>query len=197
MDLVNFFISFDKLMKEKLVRAFFWLGLILIVLTFFAKFLAAIHLGPLAWILDSFKFVVRLLFAIVGLRLLCEAAIALFRINDNLSPDGGKSETADIDPLQEALRAAEDAVKKAQEATSNVVSRTRSAAGSAADKAEDVVDDVEDSVEEAVEAVKETVKKKRATTKKSTSSKTSTSDVKLNKDGTPRKKPGPKSKPKS
>ncbi len=197
MDLINFFISFDKLMKEKLVKAFYWLALIVILLTFFAEMLSAIYLGPLAGILKFFKFFVSLGLAIVGLRLLCETAIAIFRINDNLSPDKGASETADIDILEEARRAAEDAAKRAREATNQVVSRTKASADAAEDAVEDTVEKMEDVVEEAVEKTKAELTKKRSTSTKSKSTSTKTSEVKPNKDGTPRKKPGPKPKPKS
>jgi len=52
--------------------------------------------------------------------LLSEIAVAIFRINDNLSPDGGKSELADIDPVAEARKAAELAAAKTREATKNM-----------------------------------------------------------------------------
>ena len=188
MDLIKFFTSFEKLMKERLVVAFYWLALIVVLMTFFAEALATIKLGPLASVIDFFKFFVSLLLAVVSLRLICEAAIALFRINDNLSPDGGKGETADIDPLEEARKAAEEAAKRAREATSNVVSRTRAAAETTGDAASDLADSVEDVAEDAVETVKKTAKK--ATTK----AKKTASNVRLKKDGTPAKKPGPKPK---
>ena len=125
--LINFFFSFDKLMKEGLVRAFFWLGLLMIGLTYGAEMLDAIRLDWFAALLEFVRFFTEVLFAIVTLRLLAELAIALFRMNDNLSPDGGKSETADIDPLMEARNAAELAAKRAQEATKSAVDRTSAA----------------------------------------------------------------------
>ncbi len=192
MDLIKFFTSFDKLMKEKLVKAFYWLALVVIILAFAEHMLDAIGLKPLGAIPEFIGFFASFLLAIVGLRLAAEMAIALFRINDNLSPDGGKSETAYIDPLEEARRAAEEAAKRAREATSNVVSRTKAAAETTGESLSDTVEDVSDAVSDAAESVKETAKK-TATKAKSTAKKT-TSSTKLKKDGTPRKKPGPKPK---
>lgn len=178
-DLLNFFISFDKLMKEKLVKAFYWLALILIVMKFASQVLDKIWLDPIAHIIMFFAFFVKFLFAIVSLRLVAEIAIAIFRINNNLSPDGGKSETADIDPIEEARRAGEEAAKRAREASSSVVQRTKSAAADFKDDVEEKVDDVEDSVEEAVAKTRKAVAK-------------NTSSAKMKKDGTPAKKRGPK-----
>ncbi len=179
MNLINFFTSFDKLMKEKLVQAFYWLALIMIAMAFSAEALANLKLGPLAKVINFFEFFVRILFAVVSLRLFCEGMIALFRINDNLSPDGGKSETADIDPIEEARRAAEEAAKRAREMTNKAVDKTKSAASNlkdkaegAADKAEDIVEEVadnaEDAVEEAAEKVKTAAKKIASPAKKKT-----------------------------
>ena len=193
MDLIKFFTSFEKLMKERLVVAFYWLALIVVFMSFFAEALATIKLGLLADFIEFFKFFVSLLLAIVSLRLICEAAIALFRINDNLSPDGGRSETADIDPLEEARKAAEEAAKRAREATSNVVSRTRAAAETTGDAMSDAV---EDAVEKTAETVKKTTRK-TTSKKSSTTAKKTSSGTRLKKDGTPAKKPGPKPKPKT
>ena len=199
MDLIKFFTSFEKLMKERLVVAFYWLALIVVVMTFISVAFDTIKLGPLAFLIEILRYPVLLLLAIVSLRLICEAAIALFRINDNLSPDGGKSETADIDPIEEARKAAEEAAKRAREATSNVVNRTRAAAETTGDALTDAADSVEDVAEDAVEAVKETTKKatakaKSTARKASTTAKKTASSVRLKKDGTPAKKPGPKPK---
>jgi len=188
MDLIKFFTSFEKLMKERLVVAFYWLALIVTLMTFVSVAFDTIKLGPLAFLIDLLRYPVLFILSVVTLRLICEAAIALFRINDNLSPDGGKGETADIDPLEEARKAAEEAAKRAREATSNVVSRTRAAAETTGDAASDLADSVEDVAEDAVETVKKTAKK--ATTK----AKKTASNVRLKKDGTPAKKPGPKPK---
>ncbi len=144
-NLINFFFSFDKLMKEKLVIAFFWLGIAHVSFEFGGRLFDNIGLDPIEAVLNFFGFFVYFLFVIVGVRLLCELMIAIFRINDHLSPDGGKSETADIDPVHEALkaaeearRAAEDAAKKATAAGRSAVNRNRSHAAddSANQKAE-------------------------------------------------------------
>ncbi len=147
-NLINFFFSFDKLMKEKLVIAFFWLALIVAGLNYFSEALSAIKLGPLASIVEFIIFFGSILLTLVTLRLICELAVALFRINDNLSPDGGKSETANIDPIAEARKAAEAAAvrardlsktagEKASAATKTAVDKTKSAAGSVKDSVED------------------------------------------------------------
>jgi len=103
-NLLNFFFSFDKLFKEKLIVPFFWLALITWGLGFFSTALESISLEILATIIDFFQFLVKILFALVLIRLISELAVAIFRINDNLSPDGGKSELADIDPVAEHER---------------------------------------------------------------------------------------------
>jgi len=101
-NLLNFFFSFDKLMKEKLVITFFWLAVIVFGLEYFSDFLGGINLSWLAWLVDRINFLGSFILGIVAIRLFCEIAVAIFRINNNLSPDGGKSETADIDPITEA-----------------------------------------------------------------------------------------------
>ena len=116
-NLLNFFFSFDKLFKEKLIVPFFWLALVTWGLGFFSTALESISLGPLAKVFDFFQFFISILFALVLIRLLSELAVAVFRINDNLSPDGGKSELADIDPVLEARKAAELAANRTREAT--------------------------------------------------------------------------------
>ena len=126
-NLINFFFSFDKLMKEKLVFAFFWLAIGTAALTFASKMMDTLGLEPLEWVLDLALFFVTFLTVVVGIRVLCEAAIALFRINDNLSPDGGKSETADIDVIKEALKAAEEAKKAAEDAAKKATAATKAA----------------------------------------------------------------------
>ncbi len=198
-DLINFFFSFDKLMKEKLVPAFYWAALIYLAIFFVRKFLKGISLDPLAWIITPLEGLLLIVMAFVGVRVLCELAIAVFRINDNLSPDGGKSELADIDPLAEARKAAEEAAKMAREVTGKAVDKTKSAASNlkenssktaekVADKVDDIADSAEDAVEDAVESVKESASKiaskkkpssrKSTTTKKSTSTKSTTTKKK-------------------
>jgi len=155
-NIFNFFLSFDKLMKEKLVKAFYWLALIAIFLTFGATVFDTIWLGPLAGLLRFIGFFVFLLLSIISLRLLCEAAIALFRINDNLSPDGGKGETADVDLLEEARKAAEGAASKAREAAKSATEKTKSAL----DKTKDAADDLGEKTSGAVSKASDTVKTK-------------------------------------
>jgi len=130
-NLINFFFSFDKLMKEKLVLPFFWLAVISIGLFFFETALDAISLGPLAAIVNFFEFFVAILLTLVLLRLVCEVVVAIFRINDNLSPDGGKSETANIDPMAEARKVAEAAAERAREVTKTAGEKTQAATRSA------------------------------------------------------------------
>ncbi len=195
-DLLNFFISFDKLMKERLVVAFFWLSLIVVLMTFFADALAAIYLGPLAGVVKFLKFFVELLLAVVALRLLSEVAIALFRINDNLSPDGGKGETADIDPITEARKAAEEAAKRAREMSSTVVAKSKTtmdsvskATSKKSSKAKDEFEELEDEINETFKDV-DTVDDDVIDTSKYATDKDG--NVIYNKDGSPRKKPGRK-----
>ena len=116
-NLLNFFFSFDKLFKEKLIVPFFWLALITWGLGFFSTFVETLSLGPIAVFVNFIQWLVSILFALVIIRLISELAVAVFRINDNLSPDGGKSELADIDPVLEARKAAELAAARTREAT--------------------------------------------------------------------------------
>ena len=221
-NILNFFISFDKLMKEKLVKAFYWLSLIAIILTFGATAFENIWLGGIfADILRFVGFFVLFLLSIVSLRLLCEVAIAVFRINDNLSPDGGKGETADVDLLEEARKAAEIAATKAREAAKVASEKTRSALDKTKDAASDLGEKVEKTATKTSESVKAKTKSAAARTKKTIKGeditiapdtqtppkpktkttankaapkKTTTSGTRLKKDGTPAKKPGPKPK---
>lgn len=187
-NLITFFTSFDKLMKERLVIAFYWLALISILVLAFFDFFGVFKSGLLA-IPFLIKLILKTLLAIVALRLICEAAIALFRINDNLSPDGGKSETADIDPLLEARKAAEDAAKRAREATSNLASKTKAAASSTGESIKSKAGDLKDSAVDTASAAKKeatkakdkvasTAKKTKPTAKKSTKGTTTTSKSK-------------------
>ena len=136
-NLINFFFSFDKLFKEKLVVPFFWLALIVWGLKYFAKFLDGISLDPLAKLLEVVGFFAEVLLVLILIRIVSELFVAIFRINDNLSPDGGKSELADIDPVAEARRAAEMAA-----------ARTREMTKSAGDKTKSAIDDVKHQVED-------------------------------------------------
>lgn len=170
-NLFNFFFSFDKLMKEGLVRAFFWLGLIYLVTWFFADSFGAIKWTWFEAVFEFVQFFAMFLLALVVLRLLCEVAIAIFRINDNVSPDGGKSETANIDPVAEARRAAEQAAKRASELSKSAVDRTSAATKSASERTRETFHDVSEKVSDAVPSKKTSAPKATAT--KSTATKTS------------------------
>ena len=139
-NLLNFFFSFDKLFKEKLIVPFFWLALIVWGLSFFATALEAIALGPLATVVEFFGFLARILLALVTIRLVSEIFVAIFRINDNLSPDKGRSELVDIDPVAEARQAAEAAA-----------ARTRELASTATEKTKATIEDVKTSVGDTTE----------------------------------------------
>ncbi|MBC6402760.1 MAG: DUF4282 domain-containing protein [Hyphomonadaceae bacterium] len=185
-DLLNCFMSFEKLMKERLVIAFFWLSLVLVAMGF----------AILAGFAPFFFFLVLFLWAPVALRLLCEFVITVFRINDNLSPDGGKAETADIDPIAEARHAAEEAASRARKMSSQVVSRTRAAAGTMGTSSGSAAKDIEDSVDGAAEESGTHTKKSTSTDGLDPDVYATDRDGKIifNKDGSPRKKPGPRSK---
>lgn len=114
-NLINFFFSFEKLFKEKLVVPFFWLALIVAGLAFSAEALKSISLKPLASLLDFVGFFAEILLVLISIRIVSEIFVAIFRINDNLSPDGGKAELADIDPVAEARKAAELAASRTRE----------------------------------------------------------------------------------
>jgi len=152
-NLINFFFSFDKLMKEKLIVPFFWLSIILIALYFSTIFLETIWLGPLAKILNVFTFFAAIVFSLVGVRLLCELMVAVFRINNNLSPDGGKSETADIDPMIEARKAAEAAALRAREVTKSAGEKASAATKTAVEKTKEKTKNVTDSAKDSVSDV--------------------------------------------
>lgn len=166
-NLINFFFSFDKLMKEKLVIAFFWLALIIAGLNYFSEALSAIKLGPLASVVEFVLFFGSILLTLVTLRLICELAVALFRINDNLSPDGGKSETADIDPIVEARKAAEAAALKARDLSKTAGERASAATKTAVEKTKSAADSVKDSTTDAAGAA---VSKTKAATSNATKS---------------------------
>ena len=129
-NLINFFFSFDKLMKEKLILPFFWLAVISSGM-FFTRLFVGEFSEWLADVVTIFEFFVWIVLAIVTIRLVCELSVATFRINDNLSPDGGKSETADIDPMLEARKVAEAAAERAREAAKIAGEKTQAATKSA------------------------------------------------------------------
>ena len=127
-DLFKQFFSFKKLMKDRLVASFFYLGLVVVVVSFLSTIVSALGMmshsffGGLAMLLVAFFSIV---FLFIGLRLACEMMVTLFRINDNLSPDGGKSDTAEIDVFETAKEAATKAAKSASTATKSVVEKTK------------------------------------------------------------------------
>lgn len=176
-NLINFFFSFDKLMKEKLVIAFFWLALIVAGLNFFSEALSAIKLGPLAAVVEFIIFFGSILLTLVALRLICELAVALFRINDNLSPDGGKSETANIDPIVEARKAAEAAALRARDLSKTAGEKASAATKSAVDKTKSATESVKDSAENAVDSAKTKTKSAASSVSKKTSSAASKAKV--------------------
>lgn len=128
LELFKQFFSFKKLMKDRLVASFFYLGLVVIAATFLSTIKLAFTLmghsffGGLVMLLVA---LFTILFLFVGLRLACEMMVTLFKINDNLSPDGGKSDTADIDVFETAKDAAAKAAQSASSATKSVVDKTK------------------------------------------------------------------------
>ena len=146
-NLLNFFFSFDKLFKEKLIVPFFWLAIIYFGIKFLIEAVDTVQLDPLLWIIVPVFGLIKILFTLVSIRIVAELIVAGFRINDNLSPDGGKSELADIDPVVEARKAAELAAAKTREATKtmrenvgemseNVQGRAKAATASVREKAD-------------------------------------------------------------
>ena len=248
-NLLNFFFSFDKLFKEKLIVPFFWLAIIYFGIKFLIEAVDTVQLDPLLWIIVPVFGLVKILFTLVSVRIVAELIVAGFRINDNLSPDGGKSELADIDPVAEARKAAELAAARTREATKtmrenvgemseNVQGKAKAATASVREKADGLKSKakLEKSVEapaakpapkptKSKPAAAKTAPKKRGrpagsknktttaktTPKKTTTTKKTTSKTAgkrgpkpgtkiprdadgnlLKKDGTPRKKPGPR-----
>ena len=129
-NLLNFFFSFDKLFKEKLIVPFFWLALIYFGVKYLIEVVDNDLLDPLLWIIVPVFALVTVLFTLISVRVVSELIVALFRINDNLSPDGGKSELADIDPMLEARKAAELAATRTREATRSVSEKASEATSS-------------------------------------------------------------------
>ncbi len=127
-NLLDFFFSFDKLFKEKLVAPFFWLALIVAVLAFVAEALDSISLEMLAAVFEFVGFFVELLLILVLIRIIAEIFVAIFRINDNLSPDGGRGELVEIDPVAEARRAAELASARTREMTKSATDNAKTTA---------------------------------------------------------------------
>jgi len=155
MNRLNFFFSFDKLFKEKLIVPFFWLAIIVWGLQFFEEFLAGINLKWVAWGVDKIGNLITVLLALVTFRLLAEIAIAIFRINDNLSPDGGKSELAEIDPVVEARKAAELAAARTREATRNITEKASEATKNLRENAAEMSETVQSKAKAASASVRE------------------------------------------
>lgn len=172
-NLINFFFSFDKLMKEKLVIAFFWLAIIVFGLNFFSEALSAIKLGPLAAVVKFINFFGGILLTLVTLRLVCELAVSLFRINDNLSPDGGKSESANIDPIVEARKAAEAAALRARDLSKTAGEKASAATKNAVEKTKSATDSVKGSADSVTTAAVSKTKSSTDSTAKTVTSKIS------------------------
>jgi len=129
LDLFKQFFSFQKLMKDRLVATFFFLGLVVIGFKFLGTLWAAF--GNLfngaagSGFVLFFSAFFQILFMFVLLRLISELMIAVFHINDNLSPDGGKADTADIDVFETSREAAAKAAKSAGAATKTAYEKTK------------------------------------------------------------------------
>jgi len=173
-NLINFFFSFDKLMKEKLILPFFWLAVIATGLFFSANALDKITFDWLASIVRFFEFFVTIVLVLVFIRLICELAVAIFRINDNLSPDGGKSETANIDPMVEARKIAEAAAEKAREVTKTAGEKTKSARETMSNMGSNTADKTKTAANDIKNAARKTTSQTVKATSKTTTVETST-----------------------
>ena len=176
LDAFKQFFTFDKFMKDRLVSVFFYLGLVFIVIAFWATLQAAFtsfgysFFGGVGLLFVAFF---QILFLFVGLRLLCELMVAVFHINDNLSPDGGKSETADIDIFETTREAATKAARSASSATKSAINKTKTKLAERDHKTADDYPDYEDPTPPKP-TTKKTVKKasaKNSTAKKKTAKK--------------------------
>ena len=154
-NLLTFFFSFDKLFKEKLVVPTFWVALIYFALTAIIAIFDFLRLDPLNYLFGAAKFFVGLLFALLAIRILAELVVAIFRINDNLSPDKGRSELIDIDPVAEARKAAEMAAARTREVTHTATERTKSTLSDARASVADTTDTLTAKAREATMSAKE------------------------------------------
>jgi len=154
-NLLNFFFSFDKLFKEKLVFPFFLLSLLVVGLMFLEIAFRAIKLPPLGAIVGFVNFFALLLLSFIFIRIIAELMVAIFRINDNLSPDKGKSELADIDPMAEARKAAELAAARTREATKTVSEKASAATKSVRENVDDMADTVQAKAKSVTQSSKE------------------------------------------
>ena len=173
LELFKQFFSFKKLMKDRLVASFFYLGLVVIAATFLSTIKLAFALmghsffGGLIMLLVA---LFTILFLFVGLRLACEMMVTLFKINDNLSPDGGKSDTADIDVFETAKDAAAKAAQSASSATKSVVDKTKTKLNERKDGGDDDHPDYDDPTPKP--ARKKPAAKRKPAAKKTTARKT-------------------------
>jgi len=250
-NLINFFFSFDKLFKEKLIVPFFWLAIIYFGLKYLGEAVDTVQLDPFLWIINPLNWLVKILFTLIIIRIVSELFVGIFRINDNLSPDKGLSELADIDPLAEARKAAELAAARTREATKTVSEKASAATKSMRENVDGMAETVQSKAKSVTQSSKEKVgsvldkktpvepkvtatpneptktvtadapkkrgrpkgskNKSKAATSTTTQAKTTNAPKKrgpkpgnkvprdadgnlLKKDGTPRKKPGPKKK---
>lgn len=188
-ELFKQFFSFKKLMKDRLVASFFYLGLLVIIVSFFSGIITAFKLMPDSFMAGFMMLIAAcfsILFLFIGLRLACEMMVTLFRINDNLSPDGGKSDTADIDVFESAKGATSKVAKSASSATKSVVEKTKS-------KLNELHDDDDDYADYEDVTPKKSPARKKATAKKSTVKKTPAKKTAAKK--APAKKVAAKKKP--
>jgi len=139
-NLINFFFSFDKLFKEKLIFPFFLLSLLVIGLAFLEEAFRAIKLPPLGAVVGFVNFWALLLLSFITIRIIAELMVAIFRINDNLSPDKGKS--------------AEIAAARTREATKTVSEKASAATKSMRENVDEMTDTVQDKATAATASVR-------------------------------------------
>lgn len=150
----NFFFSFDKLFKEKLVPPFFLLALVVFGLAFFAEALDTVSLDILAAIVARVNLIASFFLSVITIRIIAELMVAIFRINDNLSPDKGKSELADYDPMGEARKAADFAAARTREATKTVSEKASGATKSLRENVGEMSDSVQEKAKSATASVR-------------------------------------------
>lgn len=192
LDLFKQFLSFKKLMKDKLVATFFFLGLVVISFGFLGNLWHAFENlfggAPISAFVLFFAAFFKILFMFVLLRLVSELMIAVFHINDNLSPDGGKGETADIDVFETTRDAANKAAKSAGAATKTAYEKTKTKIAERG-KDDDDYPDYDDVTPPKPKAKRKPAAKK-ATAKKAPAKKTTAKKASVKK--APAKKPAAK-----
>ena len=164
-NLLNFFFSFDKLFKEKLVVPFFWLSIIFFGLWFLVLAVDAVRLDPLNWIIVPVSRLVLILLTLIFIRIVSELIVAVFRINDNLSPDKGKSELADIDPMAEARKAAELAAARTRETTKTLGEKASAATKTLGKNVDEMASNVQSKAKSVVKSSKEKIASEPKVTK--------------------------------